>query len=826
MDSNAAVTARPDSGGLAVRPSALLPRTAELRPLGRWLVYLCVAALVAAPVVDVLHVVFGLVPSWDGAFTGPVVAGSDVVAAALVVAGAAKARRSRVVWWLLAVGISSYAIGGVLWNCWLQYLPHPPNPSIADGFWMAMYPLVGTAVVISAREQSRQMASKLMLIDGLVATTAALALCAAFIAPPLLNGTSHDQGAVVTDLVYPVADMAIGIVVVGLMSVRGWRLNRTLALLIPVFPVWLLGDSTWVVQISNSALTGSSAVTLCFLTAFALLACAAWQSGSRRPDHAHAAAGASIGTAPPTSAVPTMLGLIPPAILLYDHFSRISLTALILTWVALLTAILRIAIAMRDTMVLGDAQRAAMTDELTGLPNRRMFLTRLQEQVDVIQRSRGTLTALMLDLDNFKQLNDTLGHEAGDELLRLAGPRLTSAVRAGDLVARLGGDEFAILLPNCTQKRAAGVAQTVLDSFNEPLDVHGLTMRLTASIGIASSPGDANSAETLLRCADVAMYEAKRSRQGWAHYSPDRDANTRERLKLSGELGQALEQGEIEVMYQPIADTWSGRIVAAEALVRWRKTDGLLHPPSEFLEAVELSGLSRPLTRRVLSLTLAELRDWRAAGYNIDATVNASVADLLDLSFPDEVATVLEAHELPADALTIEVTESSILADPERVGVVLANLRELGVKIALDDFGTGYSSLTHLRRLPIDLVKIDRSFVFHMCDQPADAAIVHATIELAHRLGLHVVAEGVEDDQSWEAIRELGGERIQGYGLSRPLQPARFRRLLKERHTAPRHGPPLDASQDRHMANGQERHLAESQSLPMPASTANGGSIS
>ncbi|MGH3050915.1 MAG: putative bifunctional diguanylate cyclase/phosphodiesterase, partial [Gaiellaceae bacterium] len=381
----------------------------------------------------------------------------------------------------------------------------------------------------------------------------------------------------------------------------------------------------------------------------------------------------------------------------------------------------------------------------------------------------------------FKQLNDTLGHEAGDELLRLAGPRLTGAVRTGDLVARLGGDEFAILLPNCTQKRAASVAQTVLDAFNEPLDVHGLTMRLTASIGIASCPGDADNAETLLRCADVAMYEAKRSRQGWSHYSPDRDANTRERLKLSGELGQALEQGEIEVMYQPIADTRSGRIVAAEALVRWRKVDGLLHPPSEFLEAVELSGLSRPLTRRVLSLTLAELRDWRAAGYNIDASVNASVADLVDLSFPDEVAAMLAAHELPAEALAIEVTESSILADPERVGMVLARLRELGVKIALDDFGTGYSSLTHLRRLPIDLVKIDRSFVFHMCDQPADAAIVYATIELAHRLGLRVVAEGVENDRSWQAIRELGGERIQGYGLSRPLQPARFHRLLQER---------------------------------------------
>jgi diguanylate cyclase len=783
----------------------LLPRTAGLRPTVRRLVYLCVGLMVAAAAIDLLHVVFGLAPSWESALSGPVVGVSDALGAVLVIVSAAKANHSRAVWRLLAAGIGSYAIGGVLWNCWLEFLPHPSTPSLADFFWLSMYPLVGAALVVSARSHSRDQDSQRVLMDGLVATSGAVALCAAFIAPPLIHAAQRDHGALVTDLMYPVGDMILGVLAVALLSVRGWRLDRAWTLLAIIFPIWLLGDSAWAMQISHDASSGSSAVTLCYLTAFALLAAAAWQPQMRAADEPEAAAIPSTATAGanthPTVAVPALLGLIPPAILLYDHFSRISLTALILTWVALLAAILRIAVAMRDAMVLRDAQRAAHTDELTGLPNRRMFLMQLNQRLKLAESGRGSLTAVMLDLDNFKQLNDTLGHDAGDELLRLTGPRLVRAAGPDSLVARLGGDEFATLLaPNCLRGDAGVMAQRVLDSFNEPLKVHGLALRLTASAGIATYPSDANAPDTLLKCADVAMYEAKRSRHGWEYYAADRDVNTRERLEMTGELSDALEGEEIEVAFQAIADTDTRLIRGAEALVRWRRPDGTLRPPGEFLEAAELAGLSRQLTRRVVKLALDNVCEWRAAGHVMSVAVNTTVADLLDEAFPDEIEMALRSRGLGGDALKIEVTESSIMANPTRVGEILERLRALGVRIALDDFGTGYSSLTHLRQLPVDRLKIDRSFVTPMCSQPTDAAIVYATIELAHRLNLGVIAEGVEDEDTWQALLELGCDGIQGYWLNKPLGPAAFLELL-------------------------DCHLAESQSLPTPASTASRGSI-
>jgi diguanylate cyclase (GGDEF)-like protein len=751
-----------------------------------------VAVLATAAVIDFFHVFFGLAPSWEKALAGPVNAGANVVAAAVLLVGAATARRNRRVWRLAAAGFSLYAVGSVLWNCWLQYLPSPPTPSIADGFWLSAYPLLAGALVVSAHSTSRG-ASRRILVDGLVAGSAAVALCAAFIATPLCHAAERHHGAVVTDLMYPVADMTLGVIGFAVLSIRGWRLDRKWALLIAALALWLLGDSMWALQISDHAMTGNSTAVLCYFVGCTLVAAAAWQPEPRRR---------AANARQSNFVAPAILALIAPGILLYDRFQRISLTAFILAWIALLAAMLRTAVAMRDTLLLREVEKAAMTDELTELPNRRMFLARLQDEVQALQRRGGTLTTLMLDLDNFKQLNDTLGHDAGDELLRLTGPRLAGAVGQDGLVARLGGDEFAILLEaNCDRETVDSVAQTVLESFNQPLEVHGLALRLTASLGIASFPQDARDADALLKCADVAMYEAKRSRRGWEHYNPERDGNSLERLEMSGELVAALENGEIEVVFQAMADTDTRRIHCAEALVRWRRPDGTLRPPSEFLEAAELAGLSRHLTRRVVALALENVCDWRAAGYAMSVAVNTTVSDLLDESFPDEIDAALTSRGLGGDALKIEVTESSILANPTRVGQVLERLREFGVAVGLDDFGTGYSSLSHLRQLPVNRLKIDRSFVTHMCCQPTDAAIVYATIELAHKLNLRVVAEGVEDEATWQALLELGCDSIQGYYLNKPMEPAAFRELL-------------------------DSYLADSQSPPTPASTANGGSIS
>jgi len=841
MESETAVTVRTRAPLRlpGVMPSALLPRAVGLRPVPRRLAQVSMAVLALSTIVDFLHAVLGLAPRWESALNGPYVAAANLVCAGLVLAGAAAGRAvpgaagapaasdapgSRLIRWLPAAGISSYAVADVLWHCWLQYQPDPPSPSVADVFWLGMYPLVGAAIVLALRADARRLGSRRLLIDGLVAATAAIAICAAFIVPPLLHAAQRDHGALVMDLLYPVADMVIGILAVGLLSIRSWHMDRTWGLLITAFALWLLGDSTWALQISTDAATASSVVNLCYVVAFVLVAVAAWQKPgpatadlAAAPDDAPQVAGREAPAvaeraAHPSFAIPALLGLAPPAILLYDHFSQISLTALVLTWIALLAAIARVAVAMRDTLMLRDAQRAAHTDELTGLPNRRMFLTRLQHEFQRANREGGSLTALMLDLDNFKQLNDTLGHDAGDELLRLTGPRLAQAAGPHTLVARLGGDEFALLLqPNCSRADAGAVAQRLIDSFALPLRVHGLALRLTGSVGIACFPSDAEGPETLLKRADIAMYEAKRSRHGWEYYSAERDVNTLERLEMTGELAHALESEQIEVAFQAIADTDTRLIRGAEALVRWRRPDGTLRPPAEFLEAAELAGLSRQLTRRVLQLALDNLCAWRAAGHIISVSVNTTVADLLDDAFPEEIANALETRGLRGEALKIEVTESSIMANPGRVGEVLSRVRALGVKIALDDFGTGYSSLTHLRELPVDRLKIDRSFVTHMRCEPTDAAIVYATIELAHKLDMKVIAEGVEDDATWQALLELECDAVQGYVLNQPSEPAAFRALLTAQGTTP--------------ATDRDDYLADSQSLPTPASTASGGSI-
>jgi len=435
----------------------------------------------------------------------------------------------------------------------------------------------------------------------------------------------------------------------------------------------------------------------------------------------------------------------------------------------MVVAILLLAFALLSARA-GNLRAEAQTDSLTGLANRRQFLRRLERAIRHAARHERSAALVMIDLDRFKELNDTLGHHVGDLLLAQFGPRLRDAIREADTLARLGGDEFAVLLTELTDCDAAGrVAQRIQAALDEPFALEGLTVHVDASVGIALFPDHGQDASGLLQRADVAMYQAKQEHTGWELYDAERDVHSRDRLALGGELRDALRDGQLVLHYQPKADLRTGEVTGVEALVRWQHPNrGLLYPDA-FIALAEKVGLMRQLTAYVLDAALAQAAAWRDKGGPLTVAVNVSATDLMDARFPDEVEALRARHGVPAEALQLEVTENTIMSNPESALDSLARLSETGVSISLDDYGTGYSSLAYVKRLPIRELKIDRSFVFNMDTDPQDATIVRSTIELANNLNLRVVAEGVETDAHWTALGEMGAALAQGYLLTKPL---------------------------------------------------------
>ncbi len=443
------------------------------------------------------------------------------------------------------------------------------------------------------------------------------------------------------------------------------------------------------------------------------------------------------------------------------------------------------------------SEHQALHDALTGLPNRVLFGERIEQALRRSASSGTTTAVLVMDLDGFKEVNDTLGHHHGDLLLQEVGPRLEGLLRAGDTVARLGGDEFAIVLPEVPDPEyALAIAGRVLRALEPPFDVGGLTLELGASIGVTCHPQDGTDADVgaVLRRADIAMYAAKTGRTGIERFAPERDRRTPERLTLASELRGALEQGQLTLHYQPQVSLGDGVIDGVEALVRWEHPARGTVAPSEFIPIAERTGLIEPLTEHVLDSAMRQASAWRGLGLELSVAVNLSARSLVDHSFPDLVGAVIGRWGLPADTLTLEVTESMVMADPVRAMAVLERLSELGLDISLDDFGTGYSSLDRLRRMPVDELKIDRSFVTKMAVDQGDAVIVRSTIDLAHNLGLRVVAEGVECAPVWQRLAELGCDQAQGYYVSRPLPADEFLRWVESASASFRPRGALDLS--------------------------------
>jgi diguanylate cyclase (GGDEF)-like protein len=411
----------------------------------------------------------------------------------------------------------------------------------------------------------------------------------------------------------------------------------------------------------------------------------------------------------------------------------------------------------------------ALHDALTGLPNRELFADRVGQALRTADRELQPAALLLLDLDRFKDVNDTLGHHHGDQLLCEVGTRLQKALRQVDTVARLGGDEFGVLVPGVMAEAAAAVADKLRAALHAPLILDGVTLDLDASIGIAVYPDHGDDTAELLQHADVAMYAAKQAHIGFMVYDPAVDQHSPRRLALLGGLRRALEHDELVLHYQPKADLQTGQILGAEALVRWQHPDHGLLAPGEFIPLAERTGLIHPLTRWVLDAALGQAAEWHRNGHRLSIAVNVSTRCLLDPSFPDQVSERLAAWEVPAGSLMLEVTESAVMADPARALDVLGRLHAMGVMLAVDDFGTGYSSMAYLKALPVDELKVDRSFVGQMASNTSDAVIVRSTIDLGHNLGLRVVAEGVETPEAWQELAALGCDTAQGYYLGRPM---------------------------------------------------------
>jgi len=441
-----------------------------------------------------------------------------------------------------------------------------------------------------------------------------------------------------------------------------------------------------------------------------------------------------------------------------------------------------------------DSRHRATHDVLTAVANRDLLAERTEAALATAKRDGTTVGLLLLDLNRFKEVNDTLGHHAGDMLLRKVADRLTGAARRGDTVARLGGDEFAVLLPElASADDLLAVGHRMLAAACGLADIEGVTVDVSVSIGAALYPSPATDAAELLKYADIAMYTAKRGHLGVALYNAAADDHSPERLSVLGELRRAIDVGELELHYQPKVNAETRELHSVESLVRWRHPTRGLIGPDQFIPVAEQSGLMLPLTDAVLALALTQYQDWVADGLSLPVAVNVGTACLLDESFPGRVAEQLQRHAVPAAELTVEITESAMVTDPARATAVLSALRALGVRISIDDFGTGYASMSSLQTMPLDELKIDRQFTAQIFDTDNGAAIVAAIVQLAHASALEVVVEGVEDEQTMAAIERMGCEYGQGYHICRPL-PADETRVWARNWRAHDHTRPAGAA--------------------------------
>ncbi|TFC61447.1 EAL domain-containing protein [Cryobacterium sp. TMT2-15-1] len=645
-----------------------------------------------------------------------------------------------------------------------------PFPSPADIGYLLFYLLLLWALAVLVNRQLRGSAWSVFL-DTAVGSLGAAAVLAVILSP-VFDSAAADPlslGAVIA-AAYPALDLLVVAAIAGIVASHGPDAGKRWMLLVAGLVVFAGADTVFALQ--GDLYRVGTPLDATWNIGVVLIALWVDSTSLPRPVRDRRATATTVSAL----AVPMVSTIAGLGVLILASQVTVSNLSVVLAGATMTLAVVPLAGRQRVLNLL------ARTDDLTGLRNRRAFNADVPTRLAAVEGRKNAL--LLLDLDRFKEVNDSLGHDVGDRLLIQVGIRLNRQLRAGDLLARLGGDEFAILLTDSAREDALTVAVKLRAALAEPFILEGITLQTSASVGISLYPDQGKDLTALLRKADMAMYKAKTSRSGHHVYDSDDDSHGETRLRTLAELRLALIDEQLVLHYQPKVDLGSGAVRDVEALVRWNHPERGLLPPDQFVPIIEEAGLMHTLTQVVLRQALDQAVLWQAQGRPLTIAVNLSASSLVDTELPDRIGAMIAARGLPSSILALEITEEFLLNDRGRARGILTRLREQGIRISVDDFGTGYSSLAYLRDLPIDELKLDRSFVFPMAGDARAATLVSSTIALAHSLGLRMVAEGVDSGAAYDQLVGFGCDFAQGFHLSQPVSAAALDTWLADRRVA------------------------------------------
>jgi diguanylate cyclase (GGDEF)-like protein len=700
--------------------------------------------------------------------------------------------RQRIAWISLTVGLAGWAFGSALWIYYEKVLHQSSFPSLADAGYL-LFPIgAGLAMVLFPTGYSGQSRARFVL-DGFIVAGALFEISWVLVLRSVYNAGGTSGFALGLSLSYPIADITILTVAVMVLARARTGRRTTVAMLTVAVILMALSDSAFAYLTAHDAYRSGHLLDIGWAAAFLTFGMAALVS-RRVPEIA-------VVMAQVPSRVSLWLPYVPVAIAVLvcvpTYYPTPGLGPIFVSSTLLMTAVMarQFVVVRQNQRLLKMVADQALRDTLTGLANRDLFNDRLQHAVQLHERDNQSVAVLSMDLDDFKLVNDSLGHPAGDALLIQAAERLLGCVRTSDTVARVGGDEFAVLMEGLPELSRL-VAHRVVAAFEEPFVIDGQQLLMRPSVGLAvgSVANPDLSADVLLKQADVAMYSVKRSKSGGLHtFTPDMaftdlselelptetsDGERGAAVRLLGELRHAIDHGDLTVFYQPKFDLRTGEVMGVEALVRWPHPKRGLLGPAHFLPLVRKRGLMRAVTDIVLTQALDDAAEWTAMGIGVPIAVNVFAPSLGDLDLPTHIASSLAERRLSPEDLTIEITEDFLLDNIDRTRSVLERLRQRGIRIAIDDFGSGYSALWYLRELAIDEVKLDRQFIAPIQFDSRAAAVVRGVVDLAHVLGVTTVAEGVENAETAEKLREFGCEVAQGYYYSPPISAAAMMNLL------------------------------------------------